>query len=289
MKQSLFLGVLFSLLSAFCYSVLTALIKINGADISVPLLVFSQRAFCLAFLLPFMLFKYGKSSLNLWKFSEVKKNHLVRAIFSLSIGYCLFLAIKKIPYFDAVLLYNASPLFIPIIAFALLRKKINHRLWPLILAGFLGVALTLNIDNALASLGGLVALLAALFSAGSIVMMRKISATDNSLKSLYYYFFISTIISGVIAAPELHIIPLSMLITLIEMSLLFFFVQYFLVLAATHASPELVSSMYYANIIFSLIFSMVLLNSQLTISVLSGMVLIVVCGIGVIFLQRKYF
>jgi drug/metabolite transporter (DMT)-like permease len=118
-------------------------------------------------------------------------------------------------------------------------------------------------------------------------MMRKISATDNSFKSIYYYFFISTIISGVIAIPELHEIAHSSFMLLVEMSVLFFFVQYFLVLAASYATAQVVSSMYYSNIIFSLIFSIFLLNSALTISVFIGMVCIVVGGMGVIYLQRK--
>jgi len=287
MKHSLFWGVIFSLLSAFCYSALTTLIKINGVAISVPILVFIQSAFCLVFILPIMFFKFGRASLNLKQFSTIKKQHLFRTVFSLSIGYCLFLAIKKIPYFDAVLLYNAFPLFVPVVAFALLGTKMNKRLWPFILMGFLGVALTMNIDVHLVSLWAVIALLSAVCAAGSIVMMRKISATDNSLKSLYYYFFISTIISGVIAIPEFHEITQTSFMLLMAMSVLFFFVQYFLVLSATYTTAQVVSSTYYSNIIFSLIFSIFLLNNALSLSVIIGMVLIVVGGVGVIFLQKN--
>lgn len=287
MKQSLLLGVIFSLLSAFCYSALTTLIKINGVSISVPILIFIQSAFCLVFILPIMLFKFGPSALNLKQFSSIKKQHLLRTLFSLGISYCLFLAIKKISYFDAVLLYNAFPLFVPALAFVLLGTTMNKRLWPFILIGFLGVAFTLNIDFNLISFGMLIALISALCAAGSIVMMRKISATDNSVKSLYYYFFMSTIISGIIAIPELNELSSSPLMLLIEMSVLFFFVQYFLVLAATFSTPQVVSSMYYSNIIFSLIFAIFLLNSHMTIGVLIGMVFIVLGGMGVIYLQKK--
>ena len=118
-------------------------------------------------------------------------------------------------------------------------------------------------------------------------MMRKISATDNSFKSLYYYFFISTIISGVIAIPELHEVAHSSFMLLVEMSVLFFFVQYFLVLSATYTTAQVVSSMYYSNIIFSLIFSILLLKNSLTMNVLVGMVFIIIGGIGVILLQRN--
>jgi len=287
MKQSLLLGVVFSLLSALCYALQTSLIKLNGIQISVPVLVFIQSLLCLILIIPILLFKFGRSCLNPLTFSTIKKQHILRSVFSLGISYFLFLAIKKMPYFDAVLIYNAFPLFIPLIASIILGSALNKKILPYIIIGFIGVTLTMNFDHHIVSANAFIALGSAVSAALSIVMMRKISAKDNSLKSLYYYFLISTLLSAFIAWPEWQShMHLSWLVLLI-ISMLFFFVQYFLVLGATFTTPSVVSGVYYSNIIFSMLFSYFLLENALSAKIFIGFILIMIGGIGVIFLQKK--
>lgn len=287
MKNSLYLGALFALLSALCYSVQTSVIKLSTTSISVPILVFIQSLVCLILVIPVLFAKHKTKPLNHFSFSSVKKQHLLRTIFSLGISYFLFAALKHLSYFDSILLYNAFPLFIPFVALIILRARINHQLWPFVIVGFLGVGLTLHLDNKIFSLPALFALGSALSAALSIVMMRKISKSDDSIKSLYHYFFYSTIISGIVAIPFFHENLNLHWGVMIVIGALFFFVQYFLTLAATFTTPPVVSNLYYSNIIFSLVLSYFLFSEKVNWMMGLGMVFIVAGGLGIIYWQKR--
>ncbi len=287
MKNNLLLGVIFILLSGLFYATQTSIIKLEAIHLSVPILVFVQNFVCLVLILPVIYLKHKKRFLNLWTFSSVKRLHIIRAIFSVSISYFLFIALKHMPYFDSILLFNAFPLFTPLISFIFLKSKLQHLMWPFLILGFVGVALTMNIDGKIFSLPAIFALCSAISAAISIVLMRKISISDDSIKSLYFYFLIATIVSGIISIPywniELNIYVGSLLI----IGILFFLVQYFMVLAATYTTPTVVSNLYYGNIIFSLIISIFLFGGAITNRSIIGMLCIMLGGLGVIYIQRR--
>ena len=288
MKNNLYLGAILALLSALSYSTLVLVIKMTSTSVSVPVLVFIQSVVCLVLVMPVLMRQHGHGYLRHATFSVVKRQHLLRTVFSLGISYFLFAAVRHLSYFDSILLYNTFPLFIPFVALVILRGKINHALWPFILCGFLGVGLTLHLDSAVFSLPVLYAIGSALSAALSIVMMRKISQTDDSIKSLYHYFLYSVVISGVVAIPSMHELMTVNWPVMIAIGVLFFLVQYFLTLATTHTTPAVVSNLYYSNIIFSLVLSHVFLGDELTLQVLLGMVFIIFGGLGVMYMQRRY-
>ncbi len=108
------------------------------------------------------------------------------------------------PLFDALLLFNTFPLFVPIIAYFLLGLAITRLIWLFFALGFVGIALILNPDSKVFSFAAGFGLLSAGSAALATVVMRKIAAYDNAIKSLLIYFFISTLISAVVALPYWH-------------------------------------------------------------------------------------
>lgn len=286
MKHNTYLGALFAVLSALAYAFQVLVIKMTTAHLPVPILVFVLSVVCLILVFPMVCYRHGKKPLNPLTFTTIKTQHFLRAIFSLGISYFLFTALKKISYFDSVLLFNTFPIFIPFLALLILRTKINHVLWPFVFIGFFGVALTLKVDDSMFSSGAFFAMGSAISAGLSIVMMRKISAQDDSLKSLYYYFLLSTIISGVASIPFWNQAEQMNILAVISAGILFFLVQYFLTLAATYATPQIVSTLYYSNIIFSLILAYILFNEQMTAAMITGMIGIIAGGLGVIYFGK---
>jgi drug/metabolite transporter (DMT)-like permease len=186
------------------------------------------------------------------------------------------------------MLYNTFPLFIPLVGLLILRTRINHTLWPFIIIGFTGAALSLHIDNRIFSVSAALALGSALLAALSTVMMAKISKTDDSIKSLYYYLLISSLIAGIVSLPYWNCVGNNIhWLALIIIGGLFFLFQYFLTLAVKFTSPEVVSNLYYSNIIFSLIISHYLFKESITAQMLLGMTSIIIGGFGVIYWQKK--
>ena len=286
MKNHIMLGSLFALLSALCYAIQTSVIKMASTHFPVPILVFIQSGVCLLIVMPILLYRYGAKAFNPIEFSSAKGQHFIRTVFSMGISYFLFAAIKKISFFDAVLLYNTFPLITPFAALVILRTKINHALWPFILLGYFGVALTLQLDSNIFSSGALFAIASGLSGAFAIVMLKKISTTDDGLKSLYYYFLFSTVIGGVISIPFWHNAGYVNWFAIITIGILFFFVQYCLVMASIYTTPQVVSNLYYSTIIFSLILSCVVFHEILTDHMIVGMILIMLGGLGVIYFRN---
>jgi len=286
-KNLVYVGAIFSILSALCYALQISVIKMTGAHIPVPVLVFIQSFICLLMVVPVIGLRHGAKSFNPITFSNIKMQHFLRTIFSLGISFFLFTALKKISYFDSVLLYNTFPLFIPFVALIILRTKINHALWPFVFIGFAGVMLTLHLDKHIFSTGAFYALGSAVSAGLSIVMMRKISAIDDSVKSLYYYFLISTILAGFVSIPFWHEVSNLHVLSILLIGILFFFVQYFLTLAATYTTPQIVSTLYYSNIVFSLILAHALFSEVITKTMIVGMIGIVIGGLGVIYMRKN--
>lgn len=292
-RAKLNLGIFFTLLTALCYAIQTAFVKHSSLNIPIPILIFIQSMISLVLIMPIIYKKYGTTFINPITFSIVKKQHLIRATASLGISYFLFFSLQNDPYFDSMLLYNVFPLLSPVFGFVILNQRINFQTVLFILFGFFGVLLILNPDKNLFSCASCLALFSAFCTALSVTMIKKISYEDDSLKSLYYYFLISLVISGLIIfifrnyqinANYTHILYLALFV-----GILFFMVQYFLTLATQFSNPIIVSVLYYTNIIFSLLISAFIFHEIILPKTIIGMVFIIIGGLGVIFFQKKQF
>lgn len=253
MKYNLFLGVSLAIFSTFFYSGLNALIKVHATDISIPMLVFIQSLMALLMFTP-ILFKNGLRSAKKIIATNKLPLHIIRTVLSLLVSYLLFSAVKFIPLVNAMLLTNSAPLLVPLVAYVFLAQKINHRFWLPIMIGFLGIAVVLQPDSRIFHPAALFALGSALFLAATVVSIRRLAATESSDTITFYFFLLSTIISGAVALFFWE--PLSLNIGLmLLMGIIYFISQYLYNIALCYANAQLVSSLLYMNIINSTVIS----------------------------------
>ncbi|WP_170137216.1 DMT family transporter [Cysteiniphilum litorale] len=281
-----YLGVSFTLLSALIYAFQAALIKKFNIGLSVPVIVFSQSLVALILILPIILYKKHQWQVNLLK-TQVPWQHLARTIFSLGISYFLFIAIMHVPLVDGVLLANTAPFFVPFILFIFMRQKFQHALWLPLIIGFVGVMMILKPDAKIMNPYAIVALGAGLSMALSIIMVRKISSYDNGLTTVFYYFLFSSIIAGVVSIPFWQEIWLYALLILVAIGVLFFFVQYLLVLALGYIQVQSFSVLYYANVIFAAVIGVFFFADRYDWLTLAGIVLTIMSAIVIIQLQAQ--
>ena len=288
MRHRVLLGALLTLLGALFYSSLTALVKaFSGGELPLPMLVFMQSVVSLLIFLPF-LFRGGLVSAKKIVTTKKLSIHLLRAISSLSISYFLFSAVKFIPLVSAMLLANISPLILPFIAYFFLGKKIKHHLWIPIIIGFIGITLVLHPDGKIFQLGALLAVGAAIGVAVSSLSVRQLSATDSTETIMFYFFLLSTVISGIISVK--YWVPLSstLWLVLVGAGIIYFASQYLISAALALASAQLVSTLLYANIIFSALFSMMIWHHFPSILTWIGIVITVLGGILCIRAEHQY-
>lgn len=285
MKYNLFLGVSLTILSTFFYSGLNAMIKVHAADISIPMLVFIQSLMALVMFSP-VLFKNGLRSAKKIVATNKLPLHIIRTVLSLLVSYLLFSAVKFIPLVNAMLLTNSAPLLVPLVAYVFLAQKINHRFWLPILIGFAGIAIVLQPDSRIFHPAALLALGAALFLAATIVSIRRLAATESSDTITFYFFLLSTLISGAVAL--LFWEPLSMNIGgMLLMGVIYFVSQYLYNIALCYANAQLVSSLLYMNIVNSTVISAVVWQLYPSTLTLVGISLTVLGGIMCIRVEHQ--
>jgi drug/metabolite transporter (DMT)-like permease len=96
----------------------------------------------------------------------------------------MFVAVKKMPLVNAVLLSNSAPLFIPLVTWVWLKERIGGMVWMSLSVGFAGVILILKPGLALLSDPiALIAISAAIFSALALVSAICAAEMEDSDRS----------------------------------------------------------------------------------------------------------
>lgn len=287
MKHNLPLGVALSLLSALAYSSQTALIKTLAVHLPpLPVVIFIQSLMSLLFILP-LIFKNGTTGAKKILTTQNIKLQFLRSIFSLSTSYLLFYAVTFIPLVNGLLLANTAPLIIPFIGYLFMSQKINHRLWIPIIIGYIGVIIVLHPDIKILNPASLLAFGAAITTASTMLIMRRLSATDAIQTTAFYFFLFSTLISGLISIAFWTPITIEIALVMVTIGVLYFTAQYLSTSALKYINAQLFASLYYANIIYAVLISLFVWSILPTTATFIGMAFIFFGGIFCIRVEHR--
>ena len=182
------LGIFFGILTACTMVVVATLIQLS-VGVHSEVLVFFRNFLGLLIIFPIVYFKKIP-----FTFSLVKAN-FIRAIMGLGAMYCYFFALQHLSLVDAVLLQNTIPLFVPLVLWFWMKKKIRHiRMFPLLI-GFIGVLIILKPTRGILDWYSVIGLTSGLLGAIALVGVKELTRTQSSLSILFYYFVISSAIS----------------------------------------------------------------------------------------------
>lgn len=243
-----------------------------------PIVVFLQSAISFILFLP-LFFKNGGREIVKILYSRKLKFQFFRTVSTLYLSYSLFYAVHFIPLVNAMLLVNTAPLMMPFVAYLIFSQRIDHSLWIPMIIGFVGVVIVLNPDPKIFHWASLLALGGGLCMALGMILIRKASVVDSVQTTMFYFLLFSTVISGVIAIPFWQPLATAAYLPLFTIGLLYFFVQCAASYALKFANPQLVSTLFYSNIIFAAIISALLWHTAPSLITLLGVVLIVSGGI----------
>lgn len=243
------IGVSLIFLACICLASLSACAKAASMTMNVEVVTFYQFFLTLLCYLPVVAHK-GIRSLK----TTSPWLHLLRDAMGLLTFYLFYYSLNSIPLIDATLLYNTSPLFIPIIAFIWLHVYIPPRLWVCILIGFIGIIIILHPGGGqLLKIGALLALLSGIASAVANVTVRKLTLTESLESILFYYFlFCSIVLALILSFFNLWAWPVGVewgYIVALTISFLFF--QYFVAKAYKFVLPSRVAPFRFFAVIFA--------------------------------------
>ncbi len=168
-----------------------AIVKQATQELPAAMVVFVRNAFGLVALAPWLV-RGGCKGLA----TRCLRLHLLRSLAGLTSMYCFFYALSQLALANAVLLNYSAPLFIPIFALLWLKEPfpMPQRLAAVI--GFSGIALILKPDAGLLHPAALIGLTAGIFTALAFVGIRRMAETEPTTRIVFYFGFISTVISA---------------------------------------------------------------------------------------------
>ncbi len=192
-RQSIVIGALFLVLGEFLLASMGAIIKWVSAGLATEMIVFFRNVFGLLALAP-LIARVGTHTLK----TSVFRLHLLRGLAGVSAMYCFFFAIAHIPLADAMLLKLTSPLFIPMVAMLWLGERFTLAVGGALAIGFAGVGLILKPGGDAFNWVMLVAIAGSVLAAVAKVTIRRLSASEPAIRTVFYF---AVIAAGVSAVP----------------------------------------------------------------------------------------
>jgi len=174
--------------AAFCFSIMSVLVKTAGKDLPVEMLVLARGVVTLV--LSFALLRRLKIS----PWGNDKKRLLLRGVFGTGGLACFFYAVTALPLAEVTVIHYLNPILTALLAAAVLKERIGVGLVVAIVIAIAGMILVTQpallfgreaVD--LPPLGVLAALGGATFSACAYVTVRRVIRTDDPHVVVFYF------------------------------------------------------------------------------------------------------
>ncbi len=270
------LGVSAMLFSVSLFSMMDATVKWLGGTYPVHQIVFFR---CTVALVPVLLFVARAGGLRILK-TQRSHLHALRCLFGLSAMGCAFYSFSVMRLADAVSVFYSAPLFITALSVPLLGEKVGIRRWSAVIVGFIGILIVVRPSSQLLNSGGIYMLAAALFVGLTMIIIRRLSATDDAASITFYFTLSGVLVSSVIslclgwAWP-----PIKDLMLLIAVGLLGGCAQYAMTVSFRYAEVGLVAPLRYLSIVSGGVLGYLLWSEVPDMQSVLGMTVIIASGL----------
>lgn len=191
-QQSVLRGLALLTLSALLFSAMGVLIRLASHSVNNETIVFFRNLTGSLMLLP-LVAVHGTGLLK----TTVPLKHLWRGVVGLAAMYGFFYAIAHIPLSNAMVFTYSSPVFIPLVAWLILKEHLTARMGIAAALGFVGVLMVCRPD--LDGMGwiALIGISSSLLAALAFVTVRSLAATEPTVRIVLYFSLISATISAI--------------------------------------------------------------------------------------------
>ncbi len=278
LEQNLRLGIIFGLSSAFIFALMSQLVKILGPDVPVSMLLFFRFLISLVALVPFLIrdkdFKF-----NL--IPPYPKMYLIRILCPMLALAIIFYSINRFEIVNVLLLQNSAPLFVPILAWLITGANTPHRVKLGILLGFIGIAIILNpTTNIFNDIYSMLPLFAGFMIALAIIYVRLIGKVNTPNQMFFYYFYITTVISGIFAVIQWKTPDtMDQWLLILAIGICGLFYQVLATYSYLKAPVRLMSPLVFMQTVFGGILDWIIWNNIPGISTIVGAVLVITGGV----------
>jgi drug/metabolite transporter (DMT)-like permease len=167
--------------SALLFGLMAVAIRLASKSLHTFEIAFFRNFFGLIAATP-LLARHGTQILRTTQFPR----YIIRCVIGVLGMFCGFWAIGHLPLAQAISLSYSTPLFVTIAAVWMLGEQVRARRWAAVLVGFIGVLIIVRPGSASFTLGTLVALCAAVFSALVAIQIKQLSRTEPADRIVLY-------------------------------------------------------------------------------------------------------
>jgi drug/metabolite transporter (DMT)-like permease len=270
-------GIVYILLAWLAFTIMATVTRYTIHTVHLSIVLFFQNFISFVLMCPWI-WRHG------WKTLKTDRLGLifVRSIGGLAAFGFLFMAVQKTTLVDAVLLNNTGPLLLPLGAWLWMKVPIEHKLWPGIIAGFLGIILILKPGLEIFNPGALYGLGAAVCMCIVMLSVRSLAKTDRHHTILFYYFLIASLICLPWVLWNWKALNSVEWIELLAIGLLSFSGQWAFMRAFHHARPVQLGPFCYMAVVFSGLIEWILWNHIPDLLAIGGILLVCAGGIWTI-------
>jgi len=187
-----------------------------------------------------------------------------------------FMSIKYLPVGTAVSLRYLAPVFAAIFAIFFLKQKVAPLRWLFFAMAFSGVLILKGFDAQINSYGLMLVLIASVFSGLVYVLISKIGSGDHPVVIVNYFMVIATITGGVLSIGH-WVTPTGIQwILLLSLGFFGYLGQIYMTKAFQKAPTSHVAPLKYIEVIFTLIFGLLLFGEIYTFWSFLGMAMIMI-------------
>jgi drug/metabolite transporter (DMT)-like permease len=264
------------------FAITFALLQVSMGYLPRAIVLFFQSLFSLAVLLPLILSRgirdlYSKEAVWL----------LLRGVAGLVGMFCIVTALRVTSLAETTLLNNTAPLFVPFLAFLMLREPIDLRLWPGIVLGFVGVALIVQPGFHRVSSGHLFALASGVTGALVLILSRRVAHEPLVRITAYYYGLFVVATAPFALGSTWDLPPVWIWLALVLCGVVAVAAISTLALALRKAHTQEVAAFVYTGVLFALLIDGFVWNRIPTPLAWVGIVTVCCGGIWTLLVPRK--
>ncbi len=278
-------GTLIALGGSFIYVIFGILSKLIQTQLSFSHLLFLQSIAGLSCAVTIIRMQKFDWSL-LW--TDFHYIYLVRIIISLASMFSFIYGLKYVSVYNALVILNICPFIMPILRFIFFRNKIHNKIFVPILFAFCGIILILSPDQQILHLSTLTIVASMLCMAFSLLLLEHKNNTSPVL-AIFYYFLVSSIITGfaILFFHQTESLSFNTITLGLITGVMFFLVQLSLIYATRYISSQFVSVLFYSEIIFALIASLLMGSMQWSVTLLIGTIFVLIGGYTIFYIEKS--
>lgn len=277
-------GFLWMLIATLFFSLMGATVKLGSEYFSPIELVFYRSATSLIFI--FFIMNINKVTIK----TDYLILHFKRSLVGFISLLLFFYAIGHLPLSTAISLNYTSPLFLGILLPFILNRKLNYKVYAMVLIGFIGVFLilkpTFNDESIYAGVIGLFSGLGAAVAYLYLTQLGQLKEPD--IRTVFYFTLISTIGSAfLLINQEIHTPRINDFKVLIGLGASATIAQIAITRAYRVGNTLGNASLSYLTIIFSAFIGILLFKEIIDYVSIFGMLLIITSGTFVSIKQSR--